>query len=79
MKVQDENSISRQQRAAQLPKQSKDDILALLGDTEDAKYPIYMTGTLEDNTNTFLFVITQLHHVTLFFRSNTSHSLYGST
>lgn len=52
MKVHDENSISRQKRAAQLPKQSKDDFLLLLGDSEDAKYPIYMTGTLEDDTNT---------------------------
>ncbi|KAJ9706085.1 hypothetical protein PVL29_001586 [Vitis rotundifolia] len=52
MKVQDENSISRQKRAAQLPKQSKDDFLSLLGDSEDAKYLIYMTGTLEDDTNT---------------------------
>ncbi|CBI34429.3 unnamed protein product, partial [Vitis vinifera] len=43
--VHDENSISRQKRAAQLPKQSKDDFLLLLGDSEDAKYPIYMTGS----------------------------------
>ncbi|GAB4834500.1 hypothetical protein Ancab_032757 [Ancistrocladus abbreviatus] len=42
--VQDENSISRQLRAASLPKQSKDDFLSLLGNTDDTKYPIYMTG-----------------------------------
>ncbi|KAK9276361.1 hypothetical protein L1049_005893 [Liquidambar formosana] len=42
--VQDENSISRQKRAAWLPKQSKKDILSLLGDKNDSKYPIYMTG-----------------------------------
>lgn len=44
--VQDENSISRQQRAAVLAKKSKEDFLSLLGDTEDRKYPIYMTGPL---------------------------------
>ncbi|KAK3434273.1 hypothetical protein EUGRSUZ_D01783, partial [Eucalyptus grandis] len=42
--VEDENSISRQKRAAVLPKNSKQDFLLLLGDTDDAKYPIYMTG-----------------------------------
>ncbi|KAF7828183.1 isopenicillin-N N-acyltransferase [Senna tora] len=44
--VQDENSISRQQRAAVLEKKSKEDFLSLLGDNEDRKYPIYMTGPL---------------------------------
>ncbi|KAA8520903.1 hypothetical protein F0562_011576 [Nyssa sinensis] len=44
--VHDENSISRQKRAALLPKQSKNDFLSLLGDMDDAKYPIYMTGPL---------------------------------
>ncbi|KAK4262844.1 hypothetical protein QN277_028349 [Acacia crassicarpa] len=47
--VQDENSISRQQRAAALPKESKEDFLSLLGDTEDRKYPIYMTD-LDEQT-----------------------------
>ncbi|KAK8486765.1 hypothetical protein V6N11_000253 [Hibiscus sabdariffa] len=42
--VHDENSISRQKRAAVLPQGSKTDFLSLLGDTEDTKYPIYMTG-----------------------------------
>ncbi|KAH7550188.1 hypothetical protein JRO89_XS13G0152000 [Xanthoceras sorbifolium] len=42
--VLDENSISRQNRATVLPKGSKDDFLSLLGDTTDAKYPVYMTG-----------------------------------
>ncbi|KAB2054279.1 hypothetical protein ES319_A12G244500v1 [Gossypium barbadense] len=42
--VHDENSISRQKRAAFLPQGSKTDVLSLLGDTEDTKYPIYMTG-----------------------------------
>ncbi|XAR70221.1 Isopenicillin-N N-acyltransferase [Bertholletia excelsa] len=42
--VQDENSISRQKRAAFLPKQSKADFLYLLGDEANAKFPIYMTG-----------------------------------
>ncbi|OMP11625.1 Peptidase C45, acyl-coenzyme A:6-aminopenicillanic acid acyl-transferase [Corchorus capsularis] len=42
--VHDENSISRQNRAAVLPQGSKTDFLSLLGDTENKKYPIYMTG-----------------------------------
>ncbi|KAL3742975.1 hypothetical protein ACJRO7_018300 [Eucalyptus globulus] len=42
--VEDENSISRQKRAAVLPKKSKQEFLSLLGDTDDAKYPIYMSG-----------------------------------
>ncbi|XP_057968849.1 uncharacterized protein LOC131158189 isoform X2 [Malania oleifera] len=42
--VHDENSMSRQRRAAELPKQSKDDFLSLLGDRDDTRYPIYMTG-----------------------------------
>nr|GMC78804.1 Acyl-coenzyme A:6-aminopenicillanic-acid-acyltransferase [Ipomoea batatas] len=42
----DENSLSRQKRAASLPKGSKSDYLELLGDMHDKKYPIYMTGPL---------------------------------
>ncbi|XP_039036437.1 uncharacterized protein LOC120173303 [Hibiscus syriacus] len=42
--VHDENSISRKKRASALPQGSKTDFLSLLGDTEDTKYPIYMTG-----------------------------------
>ncbi|KAJ7944999.1 Acyl-coenzyme A:6-aminopenicillanic-acid-acyltransferase [Quillaja saponaria] len=45
--VQDENSLSRQKRAAILTKQSKAEFLSLLGDTNDTKYPIYMTGILK--------------------------------
>ncbi|XP_020224039.1 uncharacterized protein LOC109806094 isoform X1 [Cajanus cajan] len=44
--VQDENSIRRQKRAAVLTKKSKGDFLSLLGDMDDKKYPIYMTGPL---------------------------------
>lgn len=44
--VQDESSTSRQNRAARLPKQSKSDFLSLLGDVEDSKYPMYMTGPI---------------------------------
>ncbi|KAK9053009.1 hypothetical protein SSX86_029639 [Deinandra increscens subsp. villosa] len=40
----DQNSISRQNRAALLPKKSKQDLLSLLGDTDDHKYPIFMQG-----------------------------------
>nr|XP_019707205.1 uncharacterized protein LOC105048239 isoform X1 [Elaeis guineensis] len=42
--VQDENSISRQNRAAQLSADSKEKVLSILGDCVDKKYPIYMTG-----------------------------------
>ncbi|XP_058200981.1 uncharacterized protein LOC131315803 [Rhododendron vialii] len=42
--VQDENSLSRQKRAALLPKETKTDFLSLLGDTDDETYPIYMKG-----------------------------------
>ncbi|KAF9685889.1 hypothetical protein SADUNF_Sadunf03G0101500 [Salix dunnii] len=42
--VEDDNSKSRQERAAILPKRSKDDFLSLLGDTDHKRYPIYMTG-----------------------------------
>ncbi|KAK6116976.1 hypothetical protein DH2020_049220 [Rehmannia glutinosa] len=43
---QDENSLSRQKRAAMLPKGSRSDFISLLGDKNDTKYPIYMTGPL---------------------------------
>ncbi|KAG8382174.1 hypothetical protein BUALT_Bualt05G0049300 [Buddleja alternifolia] len=48
LKVQqaDENSLSRQRRAATLPMETKSDFLLILGDENDAKYPIYMTGPL---------------------------------
>ncbi|PIA46928.1 hypothetical protein AQUCO_01500452v1 [Aquilegia coerulea] len=42
--VKDDNSISRQRRAAELPKMSQADFLSLLGDTSNKQYPIYMTG-----------------------------------
>ncbi|KAH1049198.1 hypothetical protein GLYMA_08G020200v4 [Glycine max] len=45
--VQDENSISRQKRAAVLTKESKGDFLSLLEDMDDKKYPIYTTGKLK--------------------------------
>lgn len=44
MKVHDQNSISRQNRAALLSKKSKVDLLSLVGDTGDQKYPIFMQG-----------------------------------
>nr|GMD07530.1 Acyl-coenzyme A:6-aminopenicillanic-acid-acyltransferase [Ipomoea batatas] len=46
LEAHDENSLSRQKRAASLPKGSKSDYLELLGDMHDNKYPIYMTGPL---------------------------------
>ncbi|KAG9447308.1 hypothetical protein H6P81_013436 [Aristolochia fimbriata] len=42
--VHDDNSISRQTRAAQLRKESKAEILSLLGDSVNQNFPIYMTG-----------------------------------
>lgn len=42
--VQDENSMSRERRAAELSPDTKEKALSLLGDTVDDKYPIYMTG-----------------------------------
>uniref|UniRef100_A0A0D9UYF0 Peptidase C45 hydrolase domain-containing protein n=1 Tax=Leersia perrieri TaxID=77586 RepID=A0A0D9UYF0_9ORYZ len=42
--VEDENSMSRERRAAELSPDSKEKALSLLGDTADDKYPIYMTG-----------------------------------
>ncbi|KAL6850113.1 hypothetical protein ACP4OV_020740 [Aristida adscensionis] len=41
--VQDENSMSREKRAAQCSVGSKEEALSLLGDKADEKYPIYMT------------------------------------
>ncbi|KAK1320895.1 hypothetical protein QJS10_CPA03g00239 [Acorus calamus] len=42
--VQDENSICRHKRAAQLSAHSEAEILSILGDTDNEKYPIYMSG-----------------------------------
>lgn len=44
VKDHDENSLSRQRRAAMLPQRSKSDFLSLLGDKNDIKYPTYMEG-----------------------------------
>ncbi|KAJ0962956.1 hypothetical protein J5N97_028078 [Dioscorea zingiberensis] len=43
--VQNESSLGRQRRAAQLSSTSKAEILSVLGDSADEKCPIYMTGT----------------------------------
>ncbi|KAK9698507.1 hypothetical protein RND81_08G109600 [Saponaria officinalis] len=42
--VQDENSKARQVKAASLPKETKEDFLSVLGNTDYKKYPVYMTG-----------------------------------
>uniref|UniRef100_A0ACD5VLG7 Uncharacterized protein n=1 Tax=Avena sativa TaxID=4498 RepID=A0ACD5VLG7_AVESA len=42
--VFDENSMSRQKRAAQCDMNSKEKALSVLGDAADEKYPIFMTG-----------------------------------
>nr|GMD93936.1 Acyl-coenzyme A:6-aminopenicillanic-acid-acyltransferase [Ipomoea batatas] len=52
----DENSLSRQKRAASLPKGSKSDYLELLGDMHDKKYPIYMTGMSRNYENSTLMI-----------------------
>ncbi|KAK1663267.1 hypothetical protein QYE76_051426 [Lolium multiflorum] len=42
--VYDENSMSRERRAAQCAMDSKENALYVLGDADDEKYPIFMTG-----------------------------------
>ncbi|KAM0880778.1 hypothetical protein ACQ4PT_033342 [Festuca glaucescens] len=42
--VYDENSMSRERRAAQCTMDSKEKALSVLGDAADVKYPIFMTG-----------------------------------
>ncbi|KAI4963105.1 hypothetical protein ZWY2020_019699 [Hordeum vulgare] len=42
--VQDENSMSREKRAARCAMDSKEEALVVLGDAADEKYPIFMTG-----------------------------------
>ncbi|KAL8504368.1 hypothetical protein ACS0TY_022915 [Phlomoides rotata] len=58
----DENSLSRQQRAAMLPRESTSDFLSLLGDKNDTKYPIYMSGPL---LHTLCTVVIDLDEKTL--------------
>ncbi|KAL6627176.1 hypothetical protein ACP70R_030902 [Stipagrostis hirtigluma subsp. patula] len=53
--VQDENSMSREKRAAQFSVGSKEEALSLLGDTADEKYPIFMTGPVLYTLCTVLF------------------------
>ncbi|CAO2205122.1 unnamed protein product [Urochloa humidicola] len=53
--VQDENSMSREKRAAQCSVDSKETALSLLGDTADDEYPIYMTGPTLHTLCTVLF------------------------
>ncbi|XP_044476281.1 uncharacterized protein LOC123203880 isoform X2 [Mangifera indica] len=66
LQVQDENSISRQKRAIELPKGSKEDFLSLLGDTGHPKYPIYMIGNMTDNFNSLSSILSCLLYKTLF-------------
>ncbi|XP_038886333.1 uncharacterized protein LOC120076545 isoform X2 [Benincasa hispida] len=40
----DENSTSRKKRADVMSKESKDDFLSVIGDTDNKEYPIYMKG-----------------------------------
>lgn len=42
--IEDQSSLRRHARAAELPKYTKQDILSLLGDEKDQDYPIYMQG-----------------------------------
>lgn len=79
LKAHDENSISRQKRAALLPKGSKTDYLSLLGDVDDPKYPIYMTGTFEELRFFFPLLDTQgtYYDFHLIFRPHTSYSMHS--
>uniref|UniRef100_A0A2P2JI46 Uncharacterized protein n=1 Tax=Rhizophora mucronata TaxID=61149 RepID=A0A2P2JI46_RHIMU len=52
---QDDSSRSRQERAAVLPKRTKQDFLSLLGDMQHERYPIYMTGMKERLVHCLLF------------------------
>ncbi|CAN1254218.1 hypothetical protein LINPERPRIM_LOCUS8571 [Linum perenne] len=47
--VQDDNSKSRQERAAVLQKRSKEDFLSILGDMEAKRFPIYMNGIVRND------------------------------
>lgn len=81
LKVQDENSLSRQTKAASLPKRSRKNFLSLLGDTEDPKYPIYMEGNLERKFINFFFCSSNplayvMHPICLLFRSHTLHTMH---
>lgn len=42
--VRHESSIQRQKRATELPKSTEEDMLNLLGDTNDQAFPVYMQG-----------------------------------
>ncbi|CAK8579286.1 unnamed protein product [Lathyrus sativus] len=44
--AQDESSISRLKRANVMTKTTREDFLSILGDADNEKYPIYMTGPL---------------------------------
>lgn len=44
LQVEDQSSLHRQARAAELGKSTKQEILKLLGDDKDQDYPIYMRG-----------------------------------
>jgi hypothetical protein len=58
-KVYDENSMSRERRAAQCVMDSKENALYVLGDADDEKYPIFMTG----NHLVFLFLTSTGNHL----------------
>ncbi|KAF9621438.1 hypothetical protein IFM89_021477, partial [Coptis chinensis] len=57
--TQDENSMNRQRRVAQLPKKSNANFLSLLGDTNDKQYPIYMEAPNDIN---FVIVPVNVFH-----------------
>lgn len=44
VQAEDQSSLHRQERAAELPKTTKQDILRVLGDVKNTDYPIYMQG-----------------------------------
>jgi hypothetical protein len=44
MKVEDESSRRREERATKLGKHTNQEILELLADQEDTDFPIYMQG-----------------------------------
>jgi hypothetical protein len=78
LKAQDESSISRLKRANVMRKTTKDDFLSILGDADDKKNPIYMTGKCKIDTFEslviFLLIITFFFFIIL--RSIASHAMY---
>lgn len=70
--VLDQNSMSRERRAAQCAMDSKEKALSVLGDAADEKYPIFMTGP---TLYTLCTVLVDLDEGTMtIYRGNPKHT-----